>query len=105
MPTITLSTASPSGMSRSSTPGTRMMTKSPGKAVSLSRLDNLQSKQPRNFAKKLHAHTTAGAGAAPKRQVQPPKSPPKKKMSQSLSHLAMTPKKLTVPQDKPKGEF
>merc|ERR1719210_2924947 len=47
MPTITFSNASPaSGISRASTPGTRMLTRSPGKAQSMSRLDALSKPRP-----------------------------------------------------------
>lgn len=62
MPTITFSTASPAGSagagggtgngySRSSTPGNRML-RSPGKAVSMSRLDTLS--KPRNSRLQIH---------------------------------------------------
>ena len=102
MPTITFNNASPggtisgSGLSRSSTPGTRML-RSPGKAQSMSRLDILS--KPRL---KLHASAaqntpalSLSSSSAHKRQV--PKtasSPPsaassgRRKMSQSMSHLA-----------------
>ena len=99
MPTITFNNASPggtisgSGLSRSSTPGTRML-RSPGKAQSMSRLDILS--KPRL---KVHAAATpvlSLSSSAHKRQV--PKtastSPPsassagRRKMSQSMSHLA-----------------
>ena len=104
MPTITFNNASPggtisgSGLSRSSTPGTRML-RSPGKAQSMSRLDILS--KPRL---KVHAAATpvlSLSSSAHKRQVpggHMPKtastSPPsassagRRKMSQSMSHLA-----------------
>jgi len=92
MPTITFSSASPaSGLSRSSTPGTRML-RSPGKAVSMSRLDALS--KPR---KPLHATPTSNqassvtplkAQKAPRQLQKVPKSAsPPRKMSQSMSHL------------------
>jgi hypothetical protein len=87
MPTITLSSASPaapsSGLSRSSTPGNKMP-RSPGKAVSMSRLDMLS--KPR-----LRLHATPSNSAPKTRQTPKTASPPnqKKKMSQSMSHLAI----------------
>jgi len=99
MPTITFNAASPaSGLSRSSTPGTRML-RSPGKAVSMSRLDALS--KPRNHIsssnnnKALHENqkqlSSSPTSAHPaKRQLgRVPKSnhSPPRKISQSMSHL------------------
>ena len=103
MPTITFNNASPggtisgSGLSRSSTPGTRML-RSPGKAQSMSRLDILSKPRLKLHASAAHQNTPAlslSSSSAHKRQV--PKttsSPPstassgRRKMSQSMSHLA-----------------
>ena len=100
MPTITLTTASPaSGLSRSSTPGIRNGPRSPGKAVSMSRLDTLS--KPRGNGRNGHnLHATSNASSPPtaptKRHGVPNKGPSsphssgsrtKKKMSQSMSHL------------------
>ena len=101
MPTITFNSASPaSGLSRSSTPGTRML-RSPGKAVSMSRLDALS--KPRSAANhsanskamheqnpKLNSNSQSMALHQAKRQLhRVPKSnhSPPRKMSQSMSHL------------------
>ena len=99
MPTITFSNASPaSGISRASTPGTRMLTRSPGKAQSMSRLDALS--KPRLFFNKHDPATpTTKFSGTPKRQnvLQSKNSPSptkvdanRRKMSQSMSHLAHT---------------
>ena len=74
MPTITFSTASPAGYaggapgggtgngySRSSTPGNRML-RSPGKAVSMSRLDTLS--KPRNSRLQIHQTSVLHANSA-----------------------------------------
>lgn len=93
MPTITFSSASPGvGMSRSSTPGTRML-RSPGKAVSMSRLDHLS--KPRNLRPhNLHAAvSSAPTKRVPSKPTSPP-SPDKRKMSKSMTHLG--PKKLSL---------
>ena len=89
MPTITFNNASPggtisgSGLSRSSTPGTRML-RSPGKAQSMSRLDAL--------SKPRLKHAATPLSLAPKRPVPKTTSPPTtsgyRKMSQSMTHLA-----------------
>ena len=91
MPTITFNSASPaSGLSRSSTPGTRML-RSPGKAVSMSRLDALSKPRTPN-SKAMHDHKqqpfTPMASNQAKRQLhRVPKHSPPRKMSQSMSHL------------------
>ena len=91
MPTITFNSASPaSGLSRSSTPGTRML-RSPGKAVSMSRLDALSKPRTPN-SKAMHDHKqqpfTPMASNKAKRQLhRVPKHSPPRKMSQSMSHL------------------
>ena len=123
MPTITFSSASPagvasgSGFSRSSTPGNRML-RSPGKAVSMSRLDTLS--KPRNL--RLHNQNNMHASNAISSLNQTPKirqnttekalnhhlsktstttknSPPnsqnKRNWSKSMTHLG--PKKLSTP--------
>jgi hypothetical protein len=84
MPTITYNTASPgTGISRASTPGTRML-RSPGKAQSMSRLDAL--------SKPRLKHAATPLSLAPKRPVPKTTSPPTtsgyRKMSQSMTHLA-----------------
>merc|ERR1719414_1698085 len=99
MPTITFNAASPaSGLSRSSTPGTRML-RSPGKAVSMSRLDALS--KPRNHInssnnnKALHENqkqlssSPTSAHQAKRQLGRVPKSnhSPPRKISQSMSHL------------------
>ena len=104
MPTITFSNASPaSGISRASTPGTRMLTRSPGKAQSMSRLDALSKPRPL-FTKHDPVATptsTSKFSGTPKRQnvLQSKNSPSpnatkvdanRRKMSQSMSHLAHT---------------
>jgi hypothetical protein len=101
MPTITFSSVSPgSGLSRSSTPGTRML-RSPGKAVSMSRLDALS--KPRT--PRLHApdqQAPAKRPSVPQKHSNASPSPPskeqKRKMSQSMTHLG--PKKLSLPPEK-----
>jgi hypothetical protein len=80
MPTITFSTASPAGYaggapgggtgngySRSSTPGNRML-RSPGKAVSMSRLDTLS--KPRNSRLQIHQTSVLHANSASANQNQ-----------------------------------
>ena len=103
MPTITFSNASPaSGISRASTPGTRMLTRSPGKAQSMSRLDALSKPRPL-FTKHDPVATptsTSKFSGTPKRQNVLSKNSPsptatkvdanRRKMSQSMSHLAHT---------------
>lgn len=100
MPTITFSSASPGmGMSRSSTPGTRML-RSPGKAVSMSRLDHLS--KPRNLRlHNLHAVSSAPTKRVPSKPTSPP-SPDKRKMSKSMTHLG--PKKLSLAPTPKTGE-
>merc|ERR1719362_2151250 len=120
MPTITFSTASPAGCaaggpgggtgngySRSSTPGNRML-RSPGKAVSMSRLDTLS--KPRNSRLQIHQTSVLHANSASANQTSTPKnmrqgsnktnSPQStdsqksnKNWSKSLTHLG--PKKLS----------
>ena len=101
MPTITFSSVSPgnpgSGFSRSSTPGGGRMLRSPGKAVSMSRLDNLSHlshprvrQQHATSRGHLHAATThtkrPTVGKIVTHQTSPP-SPDKRKMSKSMTHL------------------
>lgn len=84
MPTITFSTASPAGCaaggpgggtgngySRSSTPGNRML-RSPGKAVSMSRLDTLS--KPRNLRLQIHQTSVLHANSASANQTSTPKN-------------------------------
>jgi len=118
MPTITFSTASPAGSSgmhgtgngysRSSTPGNRML-RSPGKAVSMSRLDTLS--KPRNLRpvhqnNVLHATTNQNStttppknhmrqGGSPNHSKNTPPQKSNKNWSKSMTHLG--PKKLSSP--------
>ena len=99
MPTITFNSASPaSGLSRSSTPGTRML-RSPGKAVSMSRLDALSKPRSANQSAnskamheqnpKLNSNSPMALHQAKRQLHRVPKSnhSPPRKMSQSMSHL------------------
>ena len=116
MPTITFSSASPAGSSgmhgtgngysRSSTPGNRML-RSPGKAVSMSRLDTLS--KPRNLRpvhqnNVLHATTNQNStttppknhmrqGGSPNHSKNTPPQKSNKNWSKSMTHLG--PKKLS----------
>jgi len=124
MPTITFSSASPAGSmgtggngySRSSTPGNRML-RSPGKAVSMSRLDTLS--KPRNLSLRLTQpqnnvlHATTNQNSPPKNLRQggqntkntttttqqisasTPSQKSNKNWSKSMTHLG--PKKLSTP--------
>ena len=102
MPTITFSNASPaSGISRASTPGTRMLTRSPGKAQSMSRLDALSKPRPlftKHDPVATPTSTSKFSGTTKRQNVLSKNSPTatkvdenrRKKMSQSMSHLAHT---------------
>lgn len=100
MPTITFSSASPGmGMSRSSTPGTRML-RSPGKAVSMSRLDHLS--KPRNILRPHNLHATISSAPTKRVPTKATPSPDKRKMSKSMTHLG--PKKLSLAPNSPASQ-